>query len=326
MDKELFKENVYRKYQKNKSIKNDEFFNSNILNPNTDSIYKITKIAATVILCFATTAGVVYGGTELYKYITQKPISPKFSINQNYDYSQDMEYKDKIYYKKINNYTDYQKYKNMWSDLLDMSESDFKENFMLITAIENNSMLGFTIINTYADDSTLFIEFNKDENADKNNTVIGTKISNDLYRENIEFKEKANIANSDDYTKITEIQKDYSLEDALVDNCFVIKNNKIISKDAEKLNNFISETQKGNNSFIRIYSVEFDGRTTVRDIEYRDNKYIFNVLTLSGEDDKIFSGEYTKIEKRTSKSLGTFVTLYKDDSVNSEDATVCIIQ
>ena len=79
------------------------------------------------------------------------------SIYDDYDFSQDMEWKDKIYHKKIDNYEEYMKIKARWKDILDMSEDDFINSFMVITAIENTDMLGLTVDNIETDENTLYI-------------------------------------------------------------------------------------------------------------------------------------------------------------------------
>ena len=92
-----------------------------------------------------------YNSTKTNNEIIQKDETPKYEFRafkpsfkstsdsdyDDYDFTQDMTYMDKIYYKKINTYNEYEKEKAMWKDIIDMTESDFKDNFMVITAIEN---------------------------------------------------------------------------------------------------------------------------------------------------------------------------------------------
>ena len=60
-----------------------------------------------------------------------------------------MEYKDKIYHLVLDNYQDYMNFKNNNNDVLEMTEEDFKNNFIIITDIENVSMLGLTLQSFY---------------------------------------------------------------------------------------------------------------------------------------------------------------------------------
>lgn len=128
---------------------------------------------------------------QQYEYKAFKPTFKKSSDStyEYYDFTQDMVYNNNgTYYKKINTFEEYREFKSRWSDILDMSEDDFKNNFMLITAVENTSMLGLTVDMVEADNNNLYvslihydegIEFNKDE------TCISYRISRDLERENI---------------------------------------------------------------------------------------------------------------------------------------------
>lgn len=102
-----------------------------------------------------------------YEY---KLFKPTFKTSENsqyddYDFTQDMTYQqnENIYYRKIDNYKDYIVVKNRWNDILDMNENDFKDNFMVISAIENTSMIGLTVDEIENDNNYLYISLIKDE-------------------------------------------------------------------------------------------------------------------------------------------------------------------
>ena len=82
------------------------------------------------------------------------------SFNNGFDRSRNMEYKDKIYHLVLDNYQEYLDFKNNNNDVLEMTEEDFKNNFMIITDIENVSMLGLTLQSFYNNDDELIIELN----------------------------------------------------------------------------------------------------------------------------------------------------------------------
>lgn len=82
------------------------------------------------------------------------------SFDNGFDRSRNMEYKDKIYHLVLDNYQDYMNFKNNNNDVLEMTEEDFKNNFMIITDIENVSMLGLTLQSFYNNDNELIIELN----------------------------------------------------------------------------------------------------------------------------------------------------------------------
>lgn len=110
------------------------------------------------------------------------------SFENNYDFTQDMIYNDQIYYRKINNYEEYMEVKTRWNNILEMSESDFQNNFMIITAIENTSMTGLTVDKLETDKDNLYISLIHYEDGidyNENETCISFKISRKSERENI---------------------------------------------------------------------------------------------------------------------------------------------
>ena len=74
-----------------------------------------------------------------------------------------MIYNEKIYYKKINDYSEYKVVKNRWEEIIDMQEEDFKNNFMIITAIENTSMQGLIVDKIEVDNDALYISLIRED-------------------------------------------------------------------------------------------------------------------------------------------------------------------
>lgn len=132
-----------------------------------------------------------------YQYKLFKPTfkTSKNSMYDDYDFTQDMIYqeKEKIYYKKIDNYNDYLIVKNRWNDILDMEEKDFQDSFMLISAIENTDMVGLTVDRIENDDNNLYVSLIKDEKfsskddepSNYEETCISYIIPRTMERENI---------------------------------------------------------------------------------------------------------------------------------------------
>lgn len=125
-----------------------------------------------------------------YEYKAFKPSFKKTSEStyDDYDFTQDMIYKDKIYYKKINSYDEYSEIKARWNNIIDMNEEDFENNFMIITAIENTSMEGLTLDKIDTDNDGLYISlihYEEGKNYDENETCISIKIKRELERKNI---------------------------------------------------------------------------------------------------------------------------------------------
>ena len=174
-----------------KMVKLSNKFNKNKI---LIAIISLMVIIVGVILFF--TQSNQYNSTKIndetpkYEFRTFKPSFKSTSDRDydDYDFTQDMTYMDKIYYKKINTYDEYEKEKAMWNDIIDMTESDFKDNFMVITAIENTSMLGLTVDKLEADNNNLYISlihYLDGVEYDENQTCISYKISRELERDNI---------------------------------------------------------------------------------------------------------------------------------------------
>ena len=124
---------------------------------------------------------VISNEEKKYEY---KAFMPTFYNTPNeigantYDFTHDMTYSNKIYYRKLNTYEEYKEVKARWNDIIDMTENDFETNFMVITAIENTSMLGLTVDNLEVDNNGLYISlihYKDGENYNEKETCISYK-------------------------------------------------------------------------------------------------------------------------------------------------------
>ena len=95
------------------------------------------------------------------------------------------EYQDGIYYEKITDFEEYSEIKKSWTNMLDMSEDDFNNNFMIITTIENISMLGLTLDKVETSENTIYVSLIKDEETNEENTAISIILPKSMDRENI---------------------------------------------------------------------------------------------------------------------------------------------
>ncbi len=126
-----------------------------------------------------------------YEYKAFKPRfynSPSDTGPNNYDFTHDMTYSNRIYYRKLNSYEEYKEVKTRWNDIIDMKEDDFQNYFMVITAIENTSMVGLTLDSIDTDDNNMYISlihYKDGEEYNKDETCISCKISRELERDNI---------------------------------------------------------------------------------------------------------------------------------------------
>lgn len=110
-----------------------------------------------------------------------------------YNYGYDMIFKDKIYHKVIIDYDEYLIYKDRWNSILDMTEKDFKNYFMVITAVENVSMIGLTISDIYNKDGILYIDMDEGEVYYDDATCISIVIPNEMKSENIETRDMRKV-------------------------------------------------------------------------------------------------------------------------------------
>ena len=214
-------------------------------------------------------------------------------------------------------YEEYEKCKEVWNDLVEMNEEDFNDNFVVIVAVENTSMLGLTVSDVSADDTTLYIKFKKDENEDYDKTVTSIKISKNLDRDIIKIEKVEKNIDYTDYERLEDLPHNYSKEQAIKDNCFVLENNEIISSNKEQLNKFVDNARNGINSFIRIVSY-FDEQVKIKDLEYKDGEYIL-VSDDSRTRDKVEKFYYNYGDEIVveHKSMGTRYIL-KDNKSNTQ--------
>ena len=225
-------------YRARKSLKSKIVQNNN----------SIFRTIINFIIIILTITGVTYAGITAYKII-QKETKTNFN---NYDYNEDMQYYDGIYYKKITTYQIYKKDLEKWYVLVEMTVDDFEIYFVVVLAAENYDTTGLYISDITANEENLYIDLRKKDNWD-GNTVISSKIEKDLYRENIIIRNNPNVPDtSNEFVSMEEIPLGYTIEQALQDGCFVIKYNKVISNEKELFEKFIENANNGVQGFIRI--------------------------------------------------------------------------
>lgn len=310
-----FINDIWKKHDEyNRTRNKDKFFLKHLYR-NTENLLTL-KSLLTLVIAIIATAGATYAGFITYNYITKETYTD-FKQNPNYDYSQDMIYQNNFYYKKVMTYEEYEKCKEVWNDLVEMNEEDFNDNFVVIVAVENTSMLGLTVSDVSADDTTLYIKFKKDENEDYDKTVTSIKISKNLDRDIIKIEKVEKNIDYTDYERLEDLPHNYSKEQAIKDNCFVLENNEIISSNKEQLNEFVDNARNGINSFIRIVSY-FDEQVKIKDLEYKDGEYIL-VSDDSRTRDKIEKFYYNYGDEIVveHKSIGTIYAI-KDNKSSSK--------
>lgn len=102
--------------------------------------------------------------TDLYTFELFRPESKSYLSN--------MTYMNNIYFKKINDYEEYSEIKKIWNGISDMSQDDFKDKFMVITVIENVSMLNLNLGEIYTDNDNLYIGLKRMKNSTEDGISI----------------------------------------------------------------------------------------------------------------------------------------------------------
>jgi len=102
MDNKQFREKIYRKYEYYQKHNNYDFFNTHHYRKNTKNIL-LNKVA-TFFICTLLMGSVVYAGTMVYQYFTQK--------TSEADYIEDMDSwfeinNQETYYKKVSSEEEY---------------------------------------------------------------------------------------------------------------------------------------------------------------------------------------------------------------------------
>lgn len=265
--------------------------------------FYLNKVAI-LILAIILTVGI--NGVLAYQYFIQKKDSiPKDRFKDDIE-TQFNTVNELTKYKAILDYKEYKKYKSKFYEIVDMKEEDFYDNFLLILVSEWKTP-NITINDISADEKNLYVEIDtstKNINID-DYYIVSAIVKRDLYRENILIHEK-NYSNSKKYEKIESLPKDYKIDIAKKDHCFVICENKALDDTEEILNEFIRNTQNGIDDYIRIYiySEKMLGKEgknpnyTVFDIEYKNNEYIVqcNQNNMSDEREIIYIGKFKYLD------------------------------
>lgn len=196
-----------------------------------------------------------------------------YQINDNILLS-DYKTINRFYYRVIKDYQTYLDTKDNFNNILEVSEKDFEDNFMILVIIENAPVNGLIFDNLSADDSSLTLNYVV--NSSDRDTQTGTSIlvSNDLYRDTINIEKTVPEMKMTSYTNIRELPKDYSVEDAKKDNCLVIDMKNNANYNLNNLEDFIEKVNNKENAEIRIYNYMGNDQIYIYDITYsNENKF-----------------------------------------------------
>lgn len=330
LEEKRFIDGIWDKYDfyLNNEKSRDVFFKKHYYK-NTDYLLALRTVAMFIIVIMFTMTliGGAYAGIKYYNdNIVQKELElqPKESIELG-EYFSNMTYskESNLYYKKINTYEDYLKAKDVWNGLVEMSDEEFNQNFIVIIDAPNIDRRGMYIENITVNDNTTIIDINK--NKENETSLVSVKISREMERDNIQLNFVEKIPNMIGYESLDNLPEIYEKSQALKDNCVVIENNKFISDDS-RLNRFIEETQKGKEECIRVV-VYFNEEIQISDIEYKNGKYIA-VTDTSRNNNSVKNRYYidgdkfeiseTKTEKMNIQSYIIEEKYYNEEDINSK--------
>ena len=283
-----------------------------LLKKGFDEMNKFTKICILILCITISLTGITFAGVTIYNTFIKKQDKLEtrglFDDGRGYtDYetdlmANDMTWQDDVslYYRTITNSKDYEKYKSRISTFPEISEINFEENFIVIIANENYrnfDEIDMEIIDVYAKDYITNIIMKQKENPDMNDTtnvwyaIVDKSQLKDNVKIIIEHKEFKN----EGVTEISKLSLDYTVDSAIEDGCFTLKNNKVVSSNEKQLDEFIEKTKKGEKSFIRVYS-NFNEEVIITDVNFENGIYYADTRDFSNE--RKYHDTYKKLEKK----------------------------
>ena len=282
-----------------------------LLKKGFDDMNKVLKIVIVILCITVSLTGITFAGVTIYNTFIKKhdKIETRglFDDGRGYtDYetdlmANDMTWQDdvRLYYRTITNSNDYEKYKSRIPTFPEVSEINFDENFIVIIANENYrdyDEIDMEISNVYADETTTNIIMKQKENPNMNDTtnVWYAIVDNSQLKNNVKITIEHKNFNNENVIEISKLPLNYSVNTAIEDGCFVLKNNKVVSSDEKQIDNFIQKTKKGESSFIRVYS-NYEGKITITDVNFEDGIYYTNTIVLGTE--KKYHNTYKNLKR-----------------------------
>ena len=270
----------------------------------------LIKFLQIILILFGLT-GVVVAGTAV---ITNNSKTQTKSINSTGLLQNDrsvfetMEEDSKynIYYKAIDSFEEYKKFKGKVELLPDIEEEFFNEHFVLLITWINGKTpydkhLSITDIKKEGDITYVTCD-NTNEKKDNNNIIYNIGNKKDLgSKVKIDFKEPK--YNNEEYKDIEELRKNYySQSEAKEDGCIVTFNSKLQTDNEEKVYEFLEKSRNGEEAFLRIYKIEYSIQypqatyTHLIDIYYKDNLYNVSTYNVNNNLEEIKFETFEKIE------------------------------
>ena len=281
LDENRFIEEVWKKYEiETRARKKDKFYEKKQYKASNKKL--LLKTVASFLLVITITATAIGGTYAVVQKYTKEEVKQErtdWSDTKSYFNRNDDNFiynlEDGIEYGIIETYEEYMEYKerDIWENMPEMTEEDFNNNFLIVITTSHLYRAGIYISDITETEDSLEIEVRTNDEKEDMTTIVFSKLSKDKYKENIVVKYIYETPVMEGYTDIDELPREYKIEDAIEEGCVVIKNYKFYSGE-DKFYEFLEKVENGENANIRVYSKYEEKQIRVRDIEYRDGKYI----------------------------------------------------
>lgn len=272
----------------------------------------LSKMILSIVLIIILATGTAFSAVKIYNYFEYK------SLN-----FEEFENKNGFLYKKIYTYAEYEKYMTQVNNLLDVSEEEFKNNFVIIIVSERTKLNGLTYKKYTVENDVLNIELveNNEPNEKVKTSGVAIVIPKDCDRSAINIEKISEKMSLSRYTNIKELPSNYSKQQAINDKCLIIDQNEKKTYNKEILLTFLKEVEQKQDSEIRIYQIEQE-KIFIQDIKYISNsKFVITYdytryrKELSYETDEIYA---TIINKKMMNSFNEEIELYSIEDNNNQ--------
>lgn len=287
-----------------------------LLKKGFDDMNKVVKIGIIILCITIGLTGITFAGVTIYNTFIKKQdkVETRGLFDDGRGYSNyetdlmanDMTWQDDVglYCRTITDEKDYKKYKSRISMFPEVSEINFDENFIVIIANENLrnfDEIDMEISNVYADESTTNIIMKQKENPNMNDTtnVWYAIVDKSQLKDNVKIIIEHTNFNNENIVEISKLPLNYSVNTAIEDGCFTLKNNKIVSSNENQLDEFIEKAEKGESSFVRVYS-NYDEKITITDVNFQNGIYYTDTIVLGTEEK--YHNTYKKLKKEEAKN------------------------
>lgn len=296
-DKERYKKEVFEK-----KLKTDNFQKAK--NP----IKLIPTIAMIGIITIGVTAAAVVGDKVYKNSINQTAIERVHDIE--FDCRDEMEIYEEdgvireFYYKKIESYEQYLEYNNYWSNLIKVTEEEFKDNFVLIISFNAYVTKGIEIVDISYENNKISLTFEKEELKGKGNSNEAYSVK--IPREFLESELKINIVPGSSemkefgYTPMKDIDEEYVKEQAIKEDCVIIDHLYLSSDNKNKIYKFEEDYKNNKNAgirFVRFGNYADETKFVIIDVLYYDGKTYANIYNYGSKTlEKVFIEREGKVE------------------------------